>query len=136
MGGWGKRYLTVTPAGFVLPCPTAWEIRGMQFDNVREKSVGWIWQSSKSFNRFRGTEWMPEPCRSCPKREIDFGGCRCQAALLTGEAGRTDPACKLSSDHHLIRAAVDEAVAEPILADLLSRQNPVAAVSRKSCVRQ
>jgi PqqA peptide cyclase len=129
MGGWGKCYLTVTPAGFVLPCPTAWEIRGIQFDNIREKSVGWIWQSSESFNRFRGTEWMPDPCRSCPKKEIDFGGCRCQAALLTGEAGNTDPACKLSSNHHLIRAAVDEAVAEPSLSDLLSRQNPVAAVS-------
>ena len=72
---------------------------------------------------------MPDLCRSCPKKEIDFGGCRCQAALLTGEAGNTDPACKLSSDHHLIRAAVDEAVAEPSLSDLLSRQNPVATVS-------
>ena len=91
---------------------------------------------SDRFSEFRVVEGnrasdqsVPDPCRSCPKKEIDFGGCRCQAALLTGEAGHTDPACKLSSDHHLIRAAVDEAVAEPSLADLLSRQNPVAAVS-------
>ncbi len=126
MGGWGKRYLTVSPAGFVLPCPTAWEIPGMQFDNIREQSLGWIWQTSESFNRFRGTEWMPDPCRSCPKKEFDFGGCRCQAALLTGEAGKTDPACGLSADHYLIRAAVDEAIAEPSVSDLLSRQNPVA----------
>ena len=79
-----------------LPCPTASGIPGLRFDNVREHSLAWIWNESESFNRFRGTEWMPEPCRACPQREIDFGGCRCQAALLTGDAAATDPVCTLS----------------------------------------
>ena len=96
MNGWGRRYLTVNPVGQVLPCPTASGIPGLRFENVREKSLSWIWNESESFNRFRGTEWMPEPCRSCPQREIDFGGCRCQAALLTGDATATDPVCTLS----------------------------------------
>jgi PqqA peptide cyclase len=77
MDGWGRRYLTVNPHGFVPPCPTAWEIPGLTFENVRERSLAWIWSASESFNRFRGTEWMAEPCRSCPQREVDFGGCRC-----------------------------------------------------------
>jgi len=96
MNGWGNRYLTVNPAGEVLPCPTAGEIKGLRFDNVREKALGWIWAESEAFNRFRGTGWMPEPCRSCEFREVDFGGCRCQAALITGDATVTDPACSLS----------------------------------------
>jgi len=96
MHGWGNRHLTVNPTGDVLPCPTAGEIKGMRFDNVREKPLGWIWAESDSFNRFRGTGWMPQPCRTCEFREIDFGGCRCQAALLTGDATVTDPACSLS----------------------------------------
>jgi pyrroloquinoline quinone biosynthesis protein E len=96
MHGWGNRHLTVNPSGNVLPCPTAGEIKGMRFDNVRERSLAWIWAESTAFNQFRGTEWMPEPCRSCEFREIDFGGCRCQAALLTGDASVTDPACSLS----------------------------------------
>ena len=98
LSGWGQRYLTVNPVGDVLPCPTAsWAIPDMQFDNARIRSLGWIWRESKSFNRFRGTEWMPEPCRTCPQREIDFGGCRCQAALVTGSAVNTDPVCELSA---------------------------------------
>jgi pyrroloquinoline quinone biosynthesis protein E len=96
MNGWGRRHLTVNPIGNVLPCPTAGEIKGLRFDNVRSRSLGWIWTESEAFNRFRGTAWMPEPCRSCEFREIDFGGCRCQAALLTGDATVTDPACELS----------------------------------------
>jgi pyrroloquinoline quinone biosynthesis protein E len=96
MHGWGNRHLTVNPTGDVLPCPTSGEIRGLRFDNVRQKSLRWIWSESEAFNRFRGTEWMPEPCQSCEFREIDFGGCRCQAALLTGDAAVTDPACALS----------------------------------------
>jgi pyrroloquinoline quinone biosynthesis protein E len=96
MNGWGQRYLTVNPVGDCLPCPTAGDIPGMYFDNIREHSLSWIWAESEAFNRFRGTEWMPEPCRSCDQREIDFGGCRCQAALLTGDAANTDPACPLS----------------------------------------
>lgn len=104
MQGWGRRYITVNPTGDVLPCPTASSIPGLRFDNVREQSLAWIWSEAESFNRFRGTEWMPAPCRSCPEREIDFGGCRCQAALLAGDAAVTDPVCALSPQ----RERVDE----------------------------
>jgi pyrroloquinoline quinone biosynthesis protein E len=104
LNGWGQRYLTVNPIGDVLPCPTASSaIPDLRFENVRARSLDWIWRRSETFNRFRGTEWMPEPCRSCPQKEIDFGGCRCQAALLTGNAGNTDPVCTLSPN----RARVD-----------------------------
>ena len=96
MNGWGRRHLTVNPIGNVLPCPTAGEIKGLQFDKVRSRSLKWIWTESEAFNRFRGTDWMPEPCQSCEFREIDFGGCRCQAALLAGNPSVTDPACELS----------------------------------------
>ncbi len=105
LNGWGQRYLTVNSIGDVLPCPTAGSaIPDLRFDNVREKSLDWIWRESESFNRFRGIEWMPEPCRSCPEKEIDFGGCRCQAALITGHAEATDPVCEFSPH----RARVDE----------------------------
>ena len=124
MNGWGRKYLTVNPSGSVLPCPTAWEIPGLAFDNVREQSLAWIWKESDSFNRFRGTEWMSEPCRSCPQREVDFGGCRCQAALLTGHPANTDPACEFSPHHRLVRDAVRSASDNPVLADLFFRQNP------------
>jgi pyrroloquinoline quinone biosynthesis protein E len=104
LNGWGQRYLTVNPIGDVLPCPTASSaIPDLRFENVRAHALDWIWRESESFNRFRGTEWMPEPCQSCPQREIDFGGCRCQAALLTGNAANTDPVCELSPN----RASVD-----------------------------
>jgi len=106
MNGWGQRYLTVNPVGEVLPCPTASSIPGLRFDDVRNRSLAWIWQESESFNRFRGTEWMPEPCQSCPRREIDFGGCRCQAALVAGDAAKTDPVCALSPDHERIETAI------------------------------
>lgn len=108
MNGWGRRYIAVNPIGQVLPCPTAYEIKSLRFDNVRDRDLAWIWTNSESFNRFRGTAWMPEPCRSCDRREIDFGGCRCQAALLTGEASNADPACALSPHHELLREFVDE----------------------------
>ena len=98
MNGWGKRYLTVNPLGDVLPCPTSGGIPGLTFENIRYKSLDWIWRESEAFNRFRGTEWLPEPCKSCPEKEADFGGCRCQAALLTGDGAKTDPACELSPD--------------------------------------
>jgi pyrroloquinoline quinone biosynthesis protein E len=124
MNGWGRRYLTVNPSGSVLPCPTAYEIPGLAFDNARERSLAWIWQESESFNRFRGTEWMPDPCRSCPQREVDFGGCRCQSALLTGNPANTDPACEFSPRHRLVREAVELGSEKSDLADLLYRQNP------------
>ena len=98
MNGWGRRYLTVNPLGDVLPCPTSGGIPGLVFENIRNKGLDWIWRESEAFNRFRGTEWLPEPCKSCPEKEADFGGCRCQAALLTGDAAKTDPACELSPD--------------------------------------
>ena len=104
LNGWGQRYITVNPIGDVLPCPTASSaIPDLRFENTRAHTLDWIWRESESFNRFRGTEWMPEPCRSCPQKEIDFGGCRCQATLLTGNAANTDPVCTLSPN----RTAVD-----------------------------
>jgi pyrroloquinoline quinone biosynthesis protein E len=107
MNGWGRRFLTVNPRGDVLPCPTAGEIKGMRFDNVREHSLAWIWEESQAFNRFRGTSWMPLPCRECEFREIDFGGCRCQAALIAGDASVTDPACSLSPYREKLTAFVE-----------------------------
>jgi pyrroloquinoline quinone biosynthesis protein E len=107
MNGWGNRYLTVNPIGTVLPCPTAGEIKTLRFDNVREHSLAWIWRESASFNRFRGPEWMPDPCRSCEFREVDFGGCRCQAALLAGDPALTDPACNLSPHHEELAQFVE-----------------------------
>ncbi len=107
LNGWGQRYLTVNPTGDVLPCPTASSaIPELRFENVRGRALDWIWRESESFNRFRGTEWMPEPCRSCPQKEIDFGGCRCQAALLTGSAANTDPVCEFSPNRMIVDAVL------------------------------
>jgi pyrroloquinoline quinone biosynthesis protein E len=99
VGGWGRRSLNVTPAGKVLPCHAAESITGLEFWNVRERSLADIWANSPAFNAFRGTAWMKEPCASCPRRELDFGGCRCQAFALTGDATATDPVCHLAPDH-------------------------------------
>ncbi len=108
MGGWGQQQLTVTPNGRVLPCPAAHTLDLPRAD-VRERSLAWIWEESPVFRRFRGTEWMPEPCRSCDRREVDFGGCRCQAFQLLGDAARTDPVCHLSPDHSVVAEAVEAA---------------------------
>jgi pyrroloquinoline quinone biosynthesis protein E len=130
LSGWGRRYLTVNPVGDVLPCPTAGEIAGLTFENVRDRALGAIWAGSAAFNRFRGTRWMPEPCRGCDQREVDFGGCRCQAFLLTGDASNTDPACDLSPYRaNLPTAAVHgqvprEAVTPVPRANPPSRQSP------------
>ena len=99
MGGWGRQFLNVTPTGKVLPCHAAESITDMTFETVRERRLPEIWTDGPAFQRFRGTDWMPEPCRSCDRREIDFGGCRCQAFALTGDAAATDPACGLSPHH-------------------------------------
>ena len=100
MGGWGRQFFNISPAGKVLPCHAAESITGLEFESVRSNhSIAWIWQNSEAFNRYRGTGWMPEPCKSCEFREEDFGGCRCQAFALTGDAGNTDPACTLSPMH-------------------------------------
>jgi pyrroloquinoline quinone biosynthesis protein E len=109
MGGWGRRLMLINPAGRVLPCHAAEVIPGLAFENVREKSLEFIWRESSSFSRFRGEEWMPEPCRSCERRTEDFGGCRCQALLLAGDATFTDPACVLAPAHHNIETALAEA---------------------------
>ncbi|WP_369033510.1 pyrroloquinoline quinone biosynthesis protein PqqE [Streptomyces adonidis] len=105
MGGWGAVSLTVAPDGAVLPCPASRDLLGPDdVPNVRDRSLEWIWTSSPAFERYRGTEWtVTGPCGGCPRREIDFGGCRCQAHALTGDAARTDPACALSPDHALVR---------------------------------
>lgn len=109
LSGWGQRYLTVNPIGEVLPCPTASAaIPDLRFENAKARALDWIWRESESFNRFRGTEWMPEPCQSCPQREIDFAGCRCQAALLTGNAANTDPVCELSPNRAIVDAVLRE----------------------------
>lgn len=102
VGGWGRRSLNVTPAGKVLPCHAAEVIPGLEFWNVREHSLGEIWTSSPAFNVFRGEAWMQEPCRSCARREQDFGGCRCQAFLIAGDARAADPVCHLSPQHALV----------------------------------
>jgi pyrroloquinoline quinone biosynthesis protein E len=102
VGGWGRRSLNVTPAGKVLPCHAAEVIPGLEFWNVREHSLSEIWRSSPAFNAFRGEAWMQEPCRSCARREQDFGGCRCQAFLIAGDARAADPVCHLSPQHALV----------------------------------
>jgi pyrroloquinoline quinone biosynthesis protein E len=109
MGGWGRRLMLVNPSGKVLPCHAAEVLPGLSFENVRERPLEWIWQESESFRKFRGEEWMPEPCRSCDRRAEDFGGCRCQAFLLTGDSAATDPACSLAPAHGIVESAVEEA---------------------------
>jgi len=113
MSGWGRQFLNVTPAGTAVPCHAAETLPGLAFPSVRTSSLSDIWYRSEAFNRFRGTDWMAEPCRSCERREIDWGGCRCQALLLAGDAGRTDPVCALSPDHGLVEAALQEAEQAP-----------------------
>ncbi|MFN2536425.1 MAG: pyrroloquinoline quinone biosynthesis protein PqqE [Pseudonocardiaceae bacterium] len=112
MGGWASRQLTVTPNGDTLPCPAA-QTLPLPRANVREDSLEQIWTGSPVMTAFRGTGWMPDPCRSCDRRELDFGGCRCQAFQLTGDAARTDPVCHLSPDHELVARAVEAANADP-----------------------
>lgn len=109
MNGWGAIHLTIGPDGAAMPCQEARAIEGLDFPTVREKSLAWLWNESPTFRKFRGDEWMREPCRSCSDKETDFGGCRCQAFLLTGDAANTDPACSRSPHHHLIQEAVERA---------------------------
>jgi len=120
MGGWGRQFLNISPAGKVLPCHAAESLPGFHFPSVKEASLRDIWYGSDAFNRFRGTAWMPEPCRSCERREIDWGGCRCQAFALTGDAARTDPACALAPDRALLDHARGDAEVPP--GDFIYRQ--------------
>ena len=116
MDGWGRRFLVVAPDGLVLPCHVAHSLPGLTFESARERSIAEIWRESTSFNAFRGEAWMPEPCRSCDRRSVDFGGCRCQAYHLTGDVTATDPACSLAPAHGLIETARDEALTAPTAA--------------------
>ena len=113
MGGWGRQFFNISPSGKILPCHAAETITGLEFESVRAHSIAWIWQNSEAFNRYRGTGWMPEPCQSCEYREIDYGGCRCQAFALTGDAGNTDPACALSPAHdQIFKTAMSESAGD------------------------
>lgn len=109
MDGWGRRYLVVSPDGLVLPCHAAHTIPGLPMVSAMEYSLAHIWEQSELFNLFRGDSWMSDPCRTCPQRAVDYGGCRCQAFHLTGNAAATDPACQFSPDYTLIEEAQRQA---------------------------
>jgi pyrroloquinoline quinone biosynthesis protein E len=109
MDGWARRFIQIIPNGTVLPCQAAQSIPGLVFESARDRPLGEIWNDSPAMQKFRGDAWMPEPCRSCARKEIDFGGCRCQAFALLGDAAATDPACSLSPRHDLVRAARGQA---------------------------
>jgi pyrroloquinoline quinone biosynthesis protein E len=111
--------MLINPSGKVLPCHAAEVIPGLTFENVRQKTLEFIWRESSSFQRFRGEEWMPEPCRSCDRRADDFGGCRCQALLLTGDAAATDPVCSLAPAHLIVESVLagtnsSDTVSQPV----------------------
>lgn len=112
MGGWGRQFFNISPSGKVLPCHAAETITRLRFDSVRDRPLAWIWDHSEALNAYRGTSWMPEPCRSCEWKEADFGGCRCQAFALTGEAGSTDPACARSPLHDRVFALAQAEASE------------------------
>jgi pyrroloquinoline quinone biosynthesis protein E len=109
MGGWARRFINITPSGKALPCHAAETLPGMTFPSVRDTSLADIWNHSEAFRKFRGTDWMPDLCKTCDRREIDWGGCRCQALALTGDASATDPACEKSPDHDLMALAIEAA---------------------------
>jgi pyrroloquinoline quinone biosynthesis protein E len=126
MNGWGKVFLCIAPDGVALPCQAARELPGIDYPNVRERDVAWIWHESPAFNTFRGEAWMKEPCRSCPERSNDYGGCRCQAYLLTGDAANADPVCDKSPRHEVVLEAVDRvngSTAEGVDVPLLYRNS-------------
>src|SRR5260370_38452752 len=112
MGGWGRKLILIPPGGDALPCHAAQAIPGISFENIKDRSVREIWECSAAFQRFRGEHWMQEPCKTCDRREQDFGGCRCQALLLAGDASATDPVCSLAP----LRPKVDAILSAPNLA--------------------
>ncbi|MCW3148191.1 pyrroloquinoline quinone biosynthesis protein PqqE [Stutzerimonas stutzeri] len=126
MNGWGNLFLDITPDGTALPCHSARQLP-VEFPNVREHSVEYIWRHSFGFNKFRGYDWMPEPCRSCDEKERDFGGCRCQAFMLTGDAANTDPVCSKSPQHGTILAARQQAEEGALGLDQLQYRNEKAS---------
>ncbi|HEX4351361.1 MAG TPA: radical SAM protein, partial [Polyangiales bacterium] len=123
MQGWARRYMLITPDGLVLPCHQAHTLPGLAWERIGARSLADIWRDSDGLNAFRGERWMVEPCRSCERRSLDFGGCRCQAFHLTGHAERTDPACPLSPDHAQVTDA-REAAETPSLVALRYRKVP------------
>ena len=114
MGGWGRKLMLVVPSGDVLPCHAARVIPDLVFENVKDRSLREIWESSAAFQKFRGEEWMQEPCRSCDRREVDFGGCRCQALLLVNDAAATDPVCSLSPNRNKVDAVLGRVADIPV----------------------
>jgi pyrroloquinoline quinone biosynthesis protein E len=132
MGGWGRRLILINPSGKVLPCHAAEVIPGLTFENVREQTLESIWRDSSSFQRFRGEEWMPEPCRSCDRRTEDFGGCRCQALLLAGDASVTDPACSLAPAHSIVESALAEVNSSAAMSQPVSASSFVQLQQRTS----
>jgi PqqA peptide cyclase len=109
MNGWGEVFMIVTAEGTVLPCHSARVLPNMTFPDVKEHGLEWAWKDSPAFNKYRGDSWMKEPCRTCPEKEKDLGGCRCQAFLLSGDAESADPVCTLSPNHHIIEKAIEDA---------------------------
>lgn len=126
MNGWGNLFLDITPDGTALPCHSARQLP-VEFPNVREHSIEHIWRHSFGFNKFRGYDWMPEPCRSCDEKERDFGGCRCQAFMLTGDAANADPVCSKSAHHGTILAAREQAEHGALGLDQLQHRNEKAS---------
>jgi PqqA peptide cyclase len=130
MGGWGRRLILIDPAGRALPCHAATVIPGLTFENVRDHPLQWIWHESAAFQKFRGEDWMPDPCRTCDRRSEDFGGCRCQALLLTGNTTATDPVCSLAPAHTVVEQILSRVnvsatpVAPPTSAAWVYRPNP------------
>lgn len=122
MNSWGKIFLTIAPDGMALPCHAARQLP-MTFPNVRQQSLAKIWYESKAFNQYRGDAWMPEGCRTCPDKDRDFGGCRCQAYMLTGNASNADPVCAKSPYHHLIEQARAETEQAVSLSNLIFRNS-------------
>lgn len=108
-GGWGKHYLVIMPDGRTMPCHGATHIETLRFDSVRDRALRWIWQESSAFEAFRGDAWMREPCRTCPRKTVDFAGCRCQAFALTGEATNPDPVCTVTPLRSVIDTALQDA---------------------------
>lgn len=120
MGGWGNRFINISPSGKILPCHAAETLPDLIFPSVRDTGLAAAWTQSEAFQRFRGTDWMPAPCRDCDRREIDWGGCRCQALAIAGDAAATDPACARSSLHTRLADAVAAAADAPL--DLIPRR--------------
>jgi pyrroloquinoline quinone biosynthesis protein E len=130
MNGWGTIHLTIAPDGAALPCQEVRVIKGLEFPTVREKPLAWIWNESPLFRKFRGDDWMQEPCRSCSEKEKDFGGCRCQAFLLTGDAASCDPACAKSPHHAVIERAIAAVYAKGRMhRPLIRRQRDAVSVA-------